>query len=882
MQERYDPAAVESQARAHWDATRAFEVTEDPSRPKYYCLCMFPYPSGRLHMGHVRNYTIGDVISRFMRKQGYNVLQPMGWDAFGLPAENAAIANGVPPAKWTYDNIAYMKGQLQSLGFALDWTRELATCQPEYYHWNQWLFLRMLERGIAYKKTGVVNWDPVDQTVLANEQVIDGRGWRTGAIVEKREIPMYYLRITDYSQDLLSALDTLTEWPERVRTMQANWIGKSEGVRVGFPYELDGEKHTLNVFTTRADTLMGVTFCAVAAEHPLATHAARGNQELAAFIEECKKGTAMEAELAVMEKKGMPTGLFVTHPLTGAQVPVWVGNYVLMTYGEGAVMGVPAHDERDFEFANKYGLPIRQVIALAADSQKHESPADAGSPAPEAFSTAAWQEWYGAKTGVVCVNSGKYDGLSYKEAVEAIAADLRAKGLGDTQVQWRLRDWGISRQRYWGCPIPLIHCPQCGDVPVPDKDLPVVLPEGLVPDGSGNPLNKLPEFYQCKCPKCGGDARRETDTMDTFVDSSWYFMRFACPGNDQAMVDERADYWMAVDQYIGGIEHAILHLLYSRFWTRVMKDFGLVKVEEPFRNLLTQGMVLNDIYSRRSGDGRVQYFNPADVEVQTDAKGTRTGALLRADGQPVEWEGMRTMSKSKNNGVDPQKLVNEYGADSIRLFMMFKAPPEDTLEWSDDGVEGAARFMRKLWRTVHEHFAGGLTEPLDVSALTDAQRDLRRAAHATLAKVTDDIGRRRIFNTAIAAVMELMNTLAKFEDKTPQGRALVQETLELVVQMLSPIIPHATHVMWQALGHGDSLIDRAWPKPDPQALKQDTLELVVQVNGKLRSHITVPAEADKAEVEKIALADPQVQRWMEGKPVRKVIVVLRKLVNVVV
>ena len=882
MQERYDPAAVESQARAHWDATRAFEVTEDPSRPKYYCLCMFPYPSGRLHMGHVRNYTIGDVISRFMRKQGYNVLQPMGWDAFGLPAENAAIANGVPPAKWTYDNIAYMKGQLQSLGFALDWTRELATCQPEYYHWNQWLFLRMLERGIAYKKTGVVNWDPVDQTVLANEQVIDGRGWRTGAIVEKREIPMYYLRITDYSQDLLSALDTLTEWPERVRTMQANWIGKSEGVRVGFPYELDGEKHTLNVFTTRADTLMGVTFCAVAAEHPLATHAARGNQELAAFIEECKKGTAMEAELAVMEKKGMPTGLFVTHPLTGAQVPVWVGNYVLMTYGEGAVMGVPAHDERDFEFANKYGLPIRQVIAPAGDSQKHESPADAGSLAPEAFSTAAWQEWYGAKTGVVCVNSGKYDGLSYKEAVEAIAADLRAKGLGDTQVQWRLRDWGISRQRYWGCPIPLIHCPQCGDVPVPDKDLPVVLPEGLVPDGSGNPLNKLPEFYQCKCPKCGGDARRETDTMDTFVDSSWYFMRFACPGNDRAMVDERADYWMAVDQYIGGIEHAILHLLYSRFWTRVMKDFGLVKVEEPFRNLLTQGMVLNDIYSRRSGDGRVQYFNPADVEVQTDAKGTRTGALLRADGQPVEWEGMRTMSKSKNNGVDPQKLVNEYGADSIRLFMMFKAPPEDTLEWSDDGVEGAARFMRKLWRTVHEHFAGGLTEPLDVSALTDAQRDLRRAAHATLAKVTDDIGRRRIFNTAIAAVMELMNTLAKFEDKTPQGRALVQETLELVVQMLSPIIPHATHVMWQALGHGDSLIDRAWPKPDPQALKQDTLELVVQVNGKLRSHITVPAEADKAEVEKIALADPQVQRWMEGKPARKVIVVLRKLVNVVV
>jgi leucyl-tRNA synthetase len=881
MQERYDPAAVESQARAHWDATRAFEVTEDPARPKYYCLCMFPYPSGRLHMGHVRNYTIGDVISRFMRKQGYNVLQPMGWDAFGLPAENAAIANGVPPAKWTYDNIAYMKGQLQSLGFALDWSRELATCQPEYYHWNQWLFLRMLEKGIAYKKTGVVNWDPIDQTVLANEQVIDGKGWRTGATVEKREIPMYYLRITDYSQDLLSALDTLTQWPERVRTMQANWIGKSEGVRVGFPYELDGEKHTLNVFTTRADTLMGVTFCAVAAEHALATHAAKGNPELTAFIEECKKGTAMEAELAVMEKKGMPTGLFVTHPLTGEKVPVWVGNYVLMTYGEGAVMGVPAHDERDFEFANKYGLPIRQVIAEGARHEAQGVSQSVPGSGPSPFSSSQWQDWYGAKSGV-CINSGKYDGLSYSEAVDAIAADLKAKGLGDKQVQWRLRDWGISRQRYWGCPIPLIHCPTCGDVPVPDKDLPVVLPEGLVPDGSGNPLNKFPEFYQCKCPQCGSDARRETDTMDTFVDSSWYFMRFACPGNDQAMVDERADYWMAVDQYIGGIEHAILHLLYSRFWTRVMKDLGLVKVAEPFRNMLTQGMVLNDIYSRRAADGRVQYFNPADVEVQTDAKGTRTGAILRADGQAVDWEGMRTMSKSKNNGVDPQKLVNEYGADSIRLFMMFKAPPEDTLEWSDDGVEGAARFMRKLWRTVHEHFEGGLTQTLDVGSLTDAQRDLRRAAHATLAKVTDDIGRRRIFNTAIAAVMELMNTLAKFEDKTPQGRALVQETLELAVQMLSPIIPHATHVMWQALGHGDSLIDRAWPQPDPQALVQDTLELVVQVNGKLRSHITVPAAADKAEVEKIALADANVQRWMEGKPARKVIVVLRKLVNVVV
>ena len=892
MQERYDPTAVESQARAHWEETQAFSVSEDPGRPKYYCLCMFPYPSGRLHMGHVRNYTIGDVISRFMRKQGYNVLQPMGWDACGLPAENAAIANGVPPAKWTYDNIAYMKGQLQSLGFALDWSRELATCQPEYYHWNQWLFLRMLEKGVAYKKTGVVNWDPIDQTVLANEQVIDGKGWRTGAVVEKREIPMYYLRITDYSQDLLDALDTLTDWPERVRTMQANWIGKSEGVRVGFPYELDGEQHTLNVFTTRADTLMGVTFAAVAAEHPLATYAARNNPELAAFIEECKKGTAMEAELAVMEKKGMPTGLFVTHPITNEKIPVWVGNYVLMTYGEGAVMGVPAHDERDFAFANKYGLPIKQVIDRVAGSwvsDPGKSKNDSGlasAPVPDSpFSSTQWQEWYGSKTGVVCVNSGKYDGLSYSEAVDAIAADLKAKGLGDKQVQWRLRDWGISRQRYWGCPIPLIHCPKCGDVPVPDKDLPVVLPEGLVPDGSGNPLNKLPSFYECKCPTCGGDARRETDTMDTFVDSSWYFMRFACPGNDQAMVDERANYWMPVDQYIGGIEHAILHLLYSRFWTRVMKDLGLVQVAEPFKNLLTQGMVLNDIYSRRSGDGRVQYFNPADVEIECDAKGTRIGAKLRSDGQPVDWEGMRTMSKSKNNGVDPQKLVAEYGADSIRLFMMFKAPPEDTLEWSDDGVEGAARFMRRLWRTVYEHVATTGNQSLAASenaSLTDAQRTFRRAVHATLVKVTDDIGRRRIFNTAIAAVMELMNTLGKFEDKSPQGQALVQEALELIVQMLSPIVPHATHAMWEALGHTDSLMDRAWPKPDPAALVQDDIELVVQVNGKLRSHIRVPTAADEAAIREAALADAGVQRWMEGKPAKKVIVVKGKLVNVVV
>jgi leucyl-tRNA synthetase len=874
MQERYDPATVEAQAQAFWDERRAFAVTEDPSKPKYYCLSMFPYPSGRLHMGHVRNYTIGDVITRFMRMQGYNVLQPMGWDAFGLPAENAAMQNKVPPAKWTYDNIAYMKSQLKSLGFAIDWEREVATCDPRYYRWNQWLFLRMLEKGIAYKKTGVVNWDPIDQTVLANEQVIDGKGWRTGAVVEKREIPMYYLRITDYAQDLLDALDTLPGWPERVRTMQANWIGRSEGVRVSFPYELEGERRTLNVFTTRADTLMGVTFCAVAAEHPLATYAARSNPELAAFIEECKRGTAMEAELAVMEKKGLPTGLFVSHPITGAQVPVWVGNYVLMTYGEGAVMGVPAHDERDFHFAKKYGLAIKQVIKPPVKEGEHT----------EAFSTDEWRAEY-AEYGT-CVDSGPYDGLSYERAVDAIAADLKAKQLGEKQVQWRLRDWGISRQRYWGCPIPLIHCPMCGDVPVPDKDLPVVLPEGLVPDGSGNPLGKTPSFLDCECPKCGAPAKRETDTMDTFVDSSWYFMRFASANNDSAMVDERANYWMAVDQYIGGIEHAILHLLYSRFWTRVMHDLGLIDVKEPFQNLLTQGMVLNDIYSRRGADGRIQYFNPADVEVELDAKGSRVGARLKSDGQPVEWEGMRTMSKSKNNGVDPQRLVNEYGADSIRLFMMFKSPPEDTLEWSDDGVEGAARFMRRLWRAVFEHVSksesAGAAQSMP-DTLTETQRALRRAAHSTLAKVTDDIGRRRVFNTAIAAVMELMNTLSKFDDDSAEGRAVVHETLELIVQMLSPIIPHAAQALWESLGHaGDALIDRPWPKPDPAALVQDSVEIVVQVNGKLRGRVSVPANAAEEVVREAALQDPNVQKWTEGKPIRKVIVVKGKLVNVVV
>jgi leucyl-tRNA synthetase len=865
MQERYEPAGIESAAQAWWDGHRAFAAAEDHSRPKYYCLSMFPYPSGRLHMGHVRNYTIGDVLARFMRMQGRNVLQPMGWDAFGLPAENAAMANGVPPARWTYDNIAYMKRQLKSLGLAIDWDREVATCSPDYYRWNQWLFLRMLELGVAYKKTGVVNWDPVDQTVLANEQVIDGKGWRTGALVEKREIPMYYLRITRYADELLGALDTLPGWPERVRTMQANWIGKSSGVRCGFPYELGGERRVLNVFTTRADTLMGVTFCAVAAEHPLAAHAAQANPALAAFIEECKQGTAMEAELAQQEKKGMPTGLFVTHPLTQQPVPVWVGNYVLMGYGEGAVMGVPAHDERDFHFATTYGLPIRQVIERA------------GQP----FGIDAWQSWYGDVEETTCIHSGKYDGLAHPQAVAAIAADLKALGLGETQVQWRLRDWGVSRQRYWGCPIPIVHCAACGDVPVPDDQLPVVLPDNLVPDGSGNPLGKTAAFVDCACPQCGAPARRETDTMDTFVDSSWYYLRFASAGNTRAAVDERVNYWLPVDQYIGGIEHAILHLLYSRFWTRVMRDLGLVEVAEPFQNLLTQGMVLNDIYFRKPATGRVVYFNPTDVEVRTDATGQQS-AFLKADGAPVESGGIGTMSKSKNNGVDPQLLVEQFGADTARLFMMFAAPPEQSLEWSDQGVQGAYRFMRRLWKAVYEHVAPGVAPgEFDLDALTGEQRDLRRQVHQTLVKVTDDIGRRRVFNTAVAAVMELMNALDRFSDVTDPGRGLRQEALEKIVLMLSPIVPHICHALWQELGHQGAIIDVRWPEPDAAALEQDSVEIVLQVNGKLRGRIVVPAGASETDVKEAALADAAVLRWVEGKPIRKVIVVPGKLVNVV-
>ncbi|HZP13724.1 MAG TPA: leucine--tRNA ligase [Nevskiaceae bacterium] len=860
MREQYSPPDVERDAQAFWDERHAFRAKEDPAREKFYCLCMFPYPSGRLHMGHVRNYTIGDVISRYQRMRGKNVLQPMGFDAFGLPAENAAMANGVPPAKWTYDNIAYMTRQLKSLGFAIDWSRELATCQPEYYKWNQWLFLRMLEQGIAYKKTGVVNWDPVDQTVLANEQVIEGRGWRTGALVEKREIPMYYLRITAYSEELLRELDRLPGWPERVRLMQANWIGRSEGVRLAFPYSLDGRDEKLWVFTTRADTLMGVSFVAIAAEHPLALRLARDRPELKKFIDECRAGGVTEAELATQEKKGVDTGFVVRHPLTGAPVPLWIGNYVLMSYGEGAVMGVPGHDERDFAFALKYRLPIVQVIDVE------------GNP----YDKTQWHERYAEKTGV-CVNSGKYDGLDYKRAVDAIAADLATKGLGEKQVQWRLRDWGISRQRYWGCPIPIVHCPKCGTVPVPDDQLPVKLPEDLVPDGSGNPLAKHQDFVRCACPKCGGGARRETDTMDTFVDSSWYFLRFASSGNDDAMVDARANYWMPVDQYIGGIEHAILHLLYSRFWTKFMRDLGMVNVDEPFANLLTQGMVLNQIYSRKEG-ARVVYFNPADVEVAVDG----ASAKLKSDGKPVDMGGLGTMSKSKNNGVDPQIMVERYGADTVRCYMMFTSSPEDTLEWSDASVEGSARFLKKLWKRVHEHVSQGAAPALTVASLDANQKKLRQKTHATRQKIGDDIGRRLKLNTVVAASMELLNAVSDFNDASSQGRAVVQEALDTLVACLSPITPHICHELWLALGHPDPVIDARWPEPDRSALVSDMISLVVQVNGKLRGNIEVPAQASQDEIISAALAEANVQKFVAGQALKKKIVVPGKLVNLVV
>ena len=876
MQEQYQPAAIEPAAQKKWDDARIFNVSEDASKPKYYCLSMFPYPSGKLHMGHVRNYTIGDVRSRFKKMQGFNVLQPMGWDAFGMPAENAAINHQVAPSKWTYENIAYMRKQLQSLGFALDWEREIATCRPEYYRWEQLLFTKLFEKGIVYKKLGTVNWDPIDQTVLANEQVIDGRGWRSGALVEKREIPMYYFKITDYAEQLLADLGGL-DWPEQVKTMQRNWIGKSRGMTVRFQVAADSreglpESHRefVQVYTTRPDTLMGATYVAVAAEHPLAAAAAEKQPALQAFIAECKAGSVAEADMATMEKKGMPTGRFVINPLNGERLEVWVANYVLWGYGDGAVMAVPAHDERDFAFAKQYHLPMKQVISV--DGQ----PFDAGN----------WQDWYADKENGVLVNSNEFNGLNFQAAFDAIAAKLQAASAGEPKTQYRLRDWGISRQRYWGCPVPIIHCDTCGDVPVPEQDLPVVLPENVVPDGAGSPLAKMPEFYETKCPKCGGAAKRETDTMDTFVESSWYQFRYMSPRDDAHMVaPEAAAYWGQADQYIGGIEHAILHLLYARFFTKLMNDEGIVSVREPFKQLLTQGMVLAATYYRESADGKKTWFNPAEVRVQTDDKGRPVSAVLDADGQPVVIGGVEKMSKSKNNGVDPQELIEAYGADTARLFMMFASPPEQSLEWSDAGVEGAHRFLRRLWRTVYEFVQNGGSGVSKFSgsqeALSGSLKDLRFKLHSTIAKVTDDYDRRQQFNTAIAAVMELLNQYDKTDTSGEHGQAVAREVLEAVVLLLSPIVPHICETLWGELA-GGNLWQQSWPAVDNAALVQTEIEMMVQVNGKLRDKIQIAADADEAAVKAAALATAGAQKFMEGKKPKKIVVVPKRLVNIVV
>ncbi len=879
MNEKYVPAEVEQAAQAAWTAADAYRVTEDASRAKFYACSMLPYPSGKLHMGHVRNYTINDMLTRQLRMKGMNVLMPMGWDAFGLPAENAAIKNKVPPAKWTYDNIAHMKGQMKAMGLAIDWSREVATCDPAYYKWNQWLFLKMLEAGIAERRTQVVNWDPVDQTVLANEQVIDGHGWRSGAPVEKREIPGYYLNIVKYADELLSAVadptdpNYLSGWPERVRLMQENWIGKSQGVRFAFPHQIrdasgalvqDGK---LYVFTTRADTIMGVTFCAVAPEHPLATLAAATDPNLAAFIEACQAGGTTEAELATREKEGRKTALVVTHPITGADVPVWVGNYVLMTYGDGAVMGVPAHDERDFEFAKKYGLEIRQVVAVPG----------------QAYSTDAWQEWYGDKQRGACIHSGALDGLSHAQAVDAVAATLGAKGLGEKKTTWRLRDWGISRQRYWGTPIPIIHCPDHGPVPVPEKDLPVVLPEDLIPDGSGNPLNKHAAFLHVGCPTCGKPSRRETDTMDTFVDSSWYFMRYCDPQRSDRMVAEGTDYWMPMDQYIGGIEHAILHLLYARFWTKVMRDLKLVKVSEPFTRLLTQGMVLKGAFLHKPEGGGKHYYWEHEVDVETDAHGNVTGATLKADGTRLEYE-MTTMSKSKNNGVDPQQLIDRYGADTARLFVMFASPPEQTLEWNDAGVEGAHRFLKRVWGFGAKH-AEALRGATDTAAPTDAAaKALRREVHLVLKQVSHDYERMQ-YNTVVSGTMKLLNALEGYAGTGAEADAVRREGYSVLLRALYPACPHLTHALWQQLGYaarlGD-LLDAPWPQVDDAALVQDEIELMLQVGGKLRGSIRVAAGADKATIEAAALASPDFERFAEGKAPKKIVIVPGRLVNLVI
>ena len=871
----YDPQQVETAAQSFWEASRAFEVTETSDKPKYYCLSMLPYPSGALHMGHVRNYTIGDVISRYKRMTGFNVLQPMGWDAFGLPAENAAIKNKTAPAKWTYANIAHMRSQLKSLGYAIDWTREFATCTPEYYVHEQRMFVRLMRKGLAYRRNSVVNWDPVDNTVLANEQVIDGRGWRSGALVEKREIPQWFLRITDYAQELLDGLDELDGWPESVKTMQRNWIGRSEGLEIEFAVrDADGAAlEPLRVFTTRPDTLMGVSFVSIAGEHPLAQHAAKSNPALAALLAELKQGGVSEAELETQEKRGMDTGLKAVHPVTGEEVPVWVANFVLMGYGTGAVMAVPGHDQRDFEFASKYNLPKKQVIALKDPRNDEE----------RSWSADEWKDWYGDKTRQIeLINSAEFDGLDFQGAFEALAERFERKGQGQRRVNYRLRDWGVSRQRYWGCPIPVIYCDKCGAVPVPEDQLPVLLPEDVVLEGTGSPIKADPEWRKCQCPECGGDAERETDTFDTFMESSWYYARYTSPGAREA-VDKRGNYWLPVDQYIGGIEHAILHLMYFRFFHKLLRDARMVDSNEPAKNLLCQGMVIAETFYRENPNGSKDWFNPADVDVVRDERGRITGATLRADGQPVVIGGTEKMSKSKNNGVDPQVMVGKYGADTVRLFSMFAAPPEQSLEWNEAGVDGMARFLRRLWNMVARHAeAGVVSGKVDLASLTGPQKELRRKLHQTIAKVGDDYGRRYSFNTAIAAVMELLNVLAKFDDASDNGRALRQEVLESVVLLLNPITPHACHALWQQLGHPQTLLeDIAFPQADPEALKRDALTLAVQVNGKLRGTIEVAADASREQIEALGLAEPNAAKFLEGLTVRKVIIVPGKIVNIV-
>ena len=909
----YSAAAVESAAQQYWGEQLAYEVKEDSSKPKFYCLSMLPYPSGALHMGHVRNYTIGDVISRYQRMQGKNVLQPMGWDAFGLPAENAAIKNKTAPAKWTYANIEHMRTQLQSMGYAIDWTREFATCRPDYYVHEQRMFVRLMKKGLAYRKNSVVNWDPVDQTVLANEQVIDGRGWRTGALVEKREIPQWFLKITDYAQQLLEGLDTLPGWPDAVKTMQRNWIGRSEGLEIRFAVnDIDGQTLApLDVFTTRPDTLMGVTFVSIAAEHPLAVHAAQSNPKLAAFIAELRQGGVSEAELETQEKRGMDTGLRAIHPISGEALPVYVANFVLMGYGTGAVMAVPAHDQRDWEFAQKYSLPIRMVIVdasviealneiqhdiasgvgidpmQAALSGRDANAQDISAPlrVVEEFERRILEEAAWGPKGIL-VNSGEYDGMDFSQALNALATRFERDGTGSRRVNYRLRDWGVSRQRYWGCPIPVIRCEKCGDVPVPEDQLPVILPEDVADAYSRvgsvqSPIKADPEWRKTTCPNCGGAAERETDTFDTFMESSWYYARYTSPGAS-TQVDQRANYWLPVDQYIGGIEHAILHLLYFRFYHKLMRDEGLVLSDEPATNLLCQGMVIAETYYRENTDGSKDWINPADVEIERDEKARVIGARLKADGQPVQIGGIEKMSKSKNNGIDPQSMVGKYGADTVRLFSMFAAPPEQSLEWSEAGVEGMSRFLKRVWREVTTHAANPDHPVVDSSVLDAGQKAMRRQVHETIQKVSDDFGRRHAFNTAIAALMELLNALNKFSDQSEQGRAVRHEALESMVLLLNPVVPHISHALWQVLGHTQTVLeDQPWPQADSAALVRDTLTLAVQINGKLRATIELPTGASKEDAEALARAQPQVMHFLEGLSVRKVIVVPGKIVNIV-